>query len=143
MIIKKYVLIGFCLCIASKSFTQTTVEEYNYITKGYKIQIESGLDMKKGYEFVDFGSHEEGIRKAELKALYRIKSDENKEIAAYMIIYKKQGSPSEYICVPHPNSSREMKLYYLIQLYDFKSNANSSERLQLISYLLSQHLIWK
>jgi len=28
----------------------TTLEEYNYITKGYKVQIESGLDMKKGYD---------------------------------------------------------------------------------------------
>lgn len=29
-------------------YFQTTQEEYNYITKGYKIQLESGLDMKKG-----------------------------------------------------------------------------------------------
>lgn len=27
----------------------TTQEEYNYMTKGYKVQVESGLDMKKGY----------------------------------------------------------------------------------------------
>jgi hypothetical protein len=27
----------------------TTEEEYNYMSKGYKIQIESGLDMKNGY----------------------------------------------------------------------------------------------
>lgn len=28
-------------------YFQTTQEEYNYITKGYKIQLDSGLDMKK------------------------------------------------------------------------------------------------
>ncbi|WP_421799825.1 hypothetical protein [Haliscomenobacter sp.] len=40
------ILIAFC----SISFAQgTTQEEYNYVTKGYKIQQESGLDMKKGY----------------------------------------------------------------------------------------------
>lgn len=27
---------------------QTTLEEYNYMSKGFKIQMESGIDMKKG-----------------------------------------------------------------------------------------------
>jgi hypothetical protein len=29
---------------------QTTMDEYNYMTKGYQVQRESGLDMKRGYE---------------------------------------------------------------------------------------------
>ena len=38
----------------------TTMEEYNYMTKGYKIQVESGLDMKKGYFIEDMGEHKIG-----------------------------------------------------------------------------------
>jgi hypothetical protein len=35
----------------SENFDGTTIEEYNYLTKGYSIQIEQGLGMKTGYEF--------------------------------------------------------------------------------------------
>ena len=98
---RKYVIVMIGMCLSHNVFSQTTIEEYNYITKGYKIQLESGLDMKKGYEFVDIGVSDSGIRKAELKALYRTN---NKTIAAYMIIYMTKGY-KEYICIPHPASS--------------------------------------
>ncbi len=46
--------ITIIFCIASFiTLGQTTETEYNYVTKGYKIQLESGLDMKKGYRFED------------------------------------------------------------------------------------------
>ncbi len=38
---------------STKVHSQTTLEEYNYVTKGYHVQLTSGLDMKKGYEFED------------------------------------------------------------------------------------------
>jgi hypothetical protein len=60
----KPLLLGISLLLASNAFPQvpapvaskqeatgqapTTEEEYNYLTKGYAIQISSGLDMKKG-----------------------------------------------------------------------------------------------
>lgn len=31
----------------------TSQEEYNYMTKGYQIQLSSGLDVKKGYRIED------------------------------------------------------------------------------------------
>ena len=38
----------------------TSEEEYNYLTKGYKVQIESGLDMKKGYALHNMGDMKQG-----------------------------------------------------------------------------------
>lgn len=38
------------LSISAQNIKPTTLEEYNYMSKGYKIQLASGLDMKKGYE---------------------------------------------------------------------------------------------
>lgn len=35
--------------LAQMNTSKTTEEEYNYMTKGYKMQLEGGLDMKKGY----------------------------------------------------------------------------------------------
>lgn len=48
----KYFSLLILLCVSYTLRAQTTDEEYNYVTKGLKIQMESGLDMKKGYEIV-------------------------------------------------------------------------------------------
>jgi len=32
--------------------SRTTEEEYNYMSRGYKMQVESGLDIKKGYSLM-------------------------------------------------------------------------------------------
>ncbi len=87
---------------------QTTLEEYNYITKGYKVQIESGLDMKKGYTIKDYGNwglnHGEETRDIEFKGLYR--TGQTKP-CAIMLIYKRTDISSGvtwYICIPSNQS---------------------------------------
>ncbi|RYE27090.1 MAG: hypothetical protein EOP48_34690 [Sphingobacteriales bacterium] len=50
----KIILLTLFVFISVKSFAQnTTQEEYNFMTKGYKQLLESGLDMKKGYVLSD------------------------------------------------------------------------------------------
>lgn len=119
------------------SFAQTSLEEYNYVTKGYKVQIESGLDMKKGYELVSLGQEISGERKVEVKKLNRT---ENKTIAAYLIIYQRKGAPDEYICVPNPNSDKNILTSFSNQLYP--GNSDASERLRIILFALSKYLVW-
>ncbi len=128
------------LVTTNKVFGQTTLEEYNYVTKGYRIQIESGLDMKKGYVFEDIDKQSTREREAVLKVLYRVK-DGNATIAAYLIEYKHSGSPIEYICIPKPNSEVEIMRKYWAQLYDGTTLA--SERLQLICFLISKQIKWQ
>jgi hypothetical protein len=118
---------------------QTTLEEYNYVTKGYKVQVESGLDMKKGYEFTSIDTVSTKIATAEMKILYRLKENK-KEIAAYLIIYNRYGRTIEYICVPDPKSENEILQKYYVALWDGYSEASSKG--QLISIILSKHLIW-
>lgn len=125
---------------SSKVKAQTSLEEYNYITKGYKVQIESGLDMKKGYEFVDIDKYGNEVRTAELKALYRIK-DNNRIIACYLLEYQSKGYPKEYICIPNPNSEPDILKKYWDQLYD-GSFTNVSNRLQFVTYLISRQMKW-
>ena len=119
---------------------QTTLEEYNYVTKGYKVQIESGLDMKKGYEFEDVESQTTNERTAKLKVLYRTKSGK-KEIAAYMIVYYKTGNAKQYICIPHPSSEEDILHKFWYMLYD-GGNSNENNRLQLVAYLMSRTMKW-
>lgn len=105
------IFITTCITMLMLSaFGQTTEEEYNYVTKGYKIQIESGLDMKKGYYFKDIKISEpnkSGIQKyPQFKHLYR--EGEAFPCATLMILSK-----SKYLCIPHLKSNHiVMDRYY-------------------------------
>lgn len=91
---------------------QTTQEEYNYITKGYKVQIESGLDMKKGYTLVDLGNwgldHNPEHRECTFKGLVR--QGQTKPCAVLMI-YKRTdvaNGATFYVCIPSAGSSEDV-----------------------------------
>lgn len=98
------------ICLAATG--QTTQEEYNYITKGYKTQIEQGLDMKKGYSFKDIDTSytTTGTEKREciFKALY--KTSEIKPCAILMIYKRTDISTgvTYYICIPSYNATKEI-----------------------------------
>ncbi len=114
--IMKTVLLGICvgaimLFLSSVSYSQTTLEEYNYVTKGYKVQVESGLDMKKGYRFEDIHAihiqYSDGIeRETQFKALFK---EGQKLPAAILCIYSRSNSaPKDYICIPSFGSTKEI-----------------------------------
>jgi hypothetical protein len=93
-------------------FGQTTQEEFNYITKGYKIQVESGLDMKKGYSLTDLGDwgliNGSENRTCEFKGL--VKQGQIKP-CAIMMIYKRTdiaNGANFYICIPSADASQEI-----------------------------------
>jgi len=96
----------------TSSFGQTTQEEYNYITKGYKVQLESGLDMKKGYSFADLGNSAvtSGTEKrtTEFKAL--LKEGQSKPVAIMMIYRRTDISNGAvmYVCIPSQDSPKEI-----------------------------------
>lgn len=124
----------------STAKVKTTLEEYNYVTKGYQIQLESGLDMKKGYLLEDVDTAQTEIRKATLKKLVKLTGTERKT-TAYMLIYQKEDESAQYICIPHPNSDKEILQQYWKALYDDYGDA--SAKLQLITFLLSKILVWE
>ena len=99
------------MILPSRSSSQTTLEEYNYVTKGYKVQIESGLDMKKGYTFEDIHTihiqYSDGIvREAEFKALFK---NGQKLPSALLCIYSHSDKEAkDYICIPQFNSTKEI-----------------------------------
>lgn len=86
----------------------TTMEEYNYMTKGYKIQIESGLDMKKGYYFEEMGEHQIGNYVFNVKKLIR---ENQQELAGIMIISHGEISGKTYHSAIPVNNAELMKLY--------------------------------
>jgi len=99
------------LFLAGMATAQTTLEEYNYVTKGYKIQVESGLDMKKGYVMKDlfevfirieindspFGVAPKTI-KTTAKGLYRTGQTSP---CAIMLIESAGSQIGKPVCIPH------------------------------------------
>lgn len=137
---KKKIIIALSLiCIALHGISQTSLEEYNYITKGYKVQMESGLDMKKGYELEDLKSNTAGVRTASLKKLVKVNAGK-KQTVAYMIVYQKEQSPREYYCIPSPKSEKDILDTYWTALYN--GSGDNSAKLQIIMYVISSQLIW-
>jgi hypothetical protein len=96
----------------------TTIEEYNYITKGYKIQIESGLDMKKGYTFKDLLTEkiEFGWQKYTMnfKGLYR----DGEQIPCAIMA----NINGVYLCVPQYESDINIWNMYLKLLNNYDTS---------------------
>jgi hypothetical protein len=110
----------------------TTDEEYNYATKGYKIQFESGADMKKGYLTKDIQHNSAGERSVTLKGLFRV-SEQNP--CAIIVMYEKKGQDTQYFCVPTFNADAELwhKFYSSLDAISFAEDAY-----HIILYTLAQ-----
>lgn len=104
---KKVIIIFISILFSANLFAQTatqkikptTQEEYNYVTKGYKIQSESGLDMKKGYSFTEYSNIKDGARSLIIKGLLR---DGEKKPCAMLLLYTNTDYSSTpfYLCLP-------------------------------------------
>jgi hypothetical protein len=128
---------------------QTTLTEYNYLTKGLKIQIESGLDMKKGYTLSQVDKVETQKSVAVLFSLNRdAKDGKESVIAAYLIAYVETGQLDEgdleYICIPHPSSEQDILDKFWEQLYKAPQTIYSDPtlRLKTIIYVLAKCIKW-
>jgi hypothetical protein len=109
----------------------TTLEEYNYITKGYRVQKESGLDMKKGYEFRDITEAIVGSYHFSILSLVRVPKN---EIAALLVITNSTNSgKTYYFCIPHDNPELEEKYLQDLNSWDFLIT-------KAYSYLMSTEL---
>lgn len=94
--------------ISVSATAQTNMDEYNYLTKGYKIQLESGLDMKKGYTLKEYGTWGTTYSKFERNATFYglFRDNETVSCAVLMILRRTNTDYLEYICIPHINSEK-------------------------------------
>jgi hypothetical protein len=104
-------------------FSQTTQEEYLYVTFGYKEQLQKGLDDKKGYSWKPLMQHQFSYKKNgflnaqfqtgvfDFEALYR---DTVARPCAFGIIFReRQGIAKKdgvFVCIPHPLSDKDIHL---------------------------------
>jgi hypothetical protein len=80
----------------------TTLEEYNYMTKGYKIQLSSGLDVKKGYRIDDVTSYPTALYDFKFQSFVREK--DGVSAGLILIATSKMWSNVYYLAIPIDNS---------------------------------------
>ena len=79
---------------------QTTQEEYDYVTKELKIQLDGNFDMRKGYELKTIKVVNNNQKRMELGQLIRT---EDKSVACYWL--KFSSFKTFYFCLPNPHST--------------------------------------
>lgn len=104
----------------------TTMEIYNYVTKGYAIQEASGLDMKKGYflweKLTRNTNSSDGQRTVKINALVQ---EANLKVCAWMLIYQKSGEKPIYFCIPTQASDYEVWSKSFTDLRDAKLSTDA------------------
>lgn len=79
----------------------TTEDEYKYLIKGYLVQVDVGLDMKRGYLMQEMGNVKDGSYSYDFKSLIR---EEKNELAAVLIVIRSATLQSPYcLCIPQNN----------------------------------------
>jgi hypothetical protein len=109
----------------------TTMEEYNYITKGYKIQIQSGLDMKKGYEVKLINSFDIDGRKI---VYYELIKD-GKDLRALMSVFTGRDGRTSYFCIPLGDCDKSLLNAYISSV---QTDIDNSIALNVYQYTLSR-----
>lgn len=111
----KNTLIVFLLMLTCLiGYGQTSQEEYNFITKGYRFTMDYGLDMKQGYSVKLLKKYDLTANcSSMISGLFRT---QNASLAGYLVVIK-DGTFEKDICIPTENSTDEIwKQYdYMLQ----------------------------
>jgi hypothetical protein len=126
-------VLGF---VSRTAFAQTSSEEYNYLTKGYKIQIESGLDIKNGYSFTDLGTFRTNNRSCEFKSLVKLST---KKSVGTLCVFHAANGDKYYFCIPVEGSDDQLFQQYFISLSAIDNAEAAREYSLFLSLLWSQH----
>lgn len=101
----KKILSFLFILVAFSSFAQdkisTTVNEYNYLVKGYAQDVDAGRSVKDGYKIENFYTFKNGSFTHEYLYLYSIESETPK--AVLMINTKTRNAKKVYLCLPFNN----------------------------------------
>jgi hypothetical protein len=98
----KKIILLFVLFSSACSYSQTTLDEYNYLTKGYKIALESGLDLKQGYKMFDIYEHDDALYSFYFSRFVDVSTQKTKAISVVAI--SKLWGNKYFLCIPLNNS---------------------------------------
>ncbi len=126
---KKLLLIGL-LIFPFIGNAQTTLEEWNYVTKGVRIEMASGLDRKKGYEIKLDYRHTDKHFYVDFCNVLKY----GEKVA--ILIYTNYSDKSTYYCIPKLGNPEVNKLYSS-QIYELTRIKNP------LSYIIMWYITSK
>lgn len=93
----------------AKAQAPTTQEEYNYATKGLKIQRASGLDIKVGYDLMNSTQYKFGTFTITIEDLMR-KADGSLACTVVEVSSTHYNYAGEmiYLCIPNPKTVNDV-----------------------------------
>lgn len=104
---RKILLIASLLMGVTSFAQHTTEEEYNYMNKGLQIQIESGLDMKKGYVLSEETQRSCADYECKRSISFSLLLRENDNSIAGIIVWCYYGNNKKIVLfgIPHRNNN--------------------------------------
>lgn len=120
---------------------QTTLEEFTYLTKGYKLDLDTGRDIKDGYEIEHQYSYSSSInvggekinRKVEVMTF---KESETGNIAATLAILERpETGYKKYFCIPSKFSDSEILIRAKKHFFDELAEGKDAEAVVAYHYL--------
>ncbi|NND63020.1 MAG: hypothetical protein HKN48_07465 [Flavobacteriaceae bacterium] len=107
-------------------YSQTTNDEYNYVTKGYRAQIENGLPNKVGYDFEKINNYGYKSAGKEYNLIFSklVKTATNTTVAVmieYEFIDPEGKKVVAYYCIPHSRSANSIWNKARKQIQDTKN----------------------
>ncbi len=117
---KKWILCSLLSCLPYLLvWSQTTQEEFTYITKGYKRQISEGLDAsKKGYEFEQIEKLEYEEEGKPVVFTFTKMNHEKEGLKAVIMTFEKNEKMHTF-CIPHPDTKDVVWLPAIQQFNNF------------------------
>jgi hypothetical protein len=107
-----FIMVIIGIIITTSMNAQTTLEEYNFISKGYRFTQENGLDMKVDYIMKPLKTYQYTSTIVNISGLFRTK---NGDLAGYLFAIK-DGVLEKDICVPTEQSDSLVWRKYEISL---------------------------
>jgi len=107
-----FIMVIMIFIITTSINAQTTLEEYNFISKGYRFTQENGLDMKANYIMKPFKTYQYTSTVINISGLFRKKDG---DLAGYLFAIK-DGVLDKDICVPTEQSDSIVWRKYEIAL---------------------------
>lgn len=139
MKIRSLAILALSLCSIG-GFSQTTQEEYDYLTKDYVAHYkEKTFEIKKGYEMENLFFNDADTTSITMQRLVKIDGDKKKPVA-YLLGYKKGKKPTEFICIPNPKSESSVNNAFWNSL--FNKSTNDTEKFQYVVSTMARQMVW-
>jgi hypothetical protein len=135
---RRILLLLAIVIVNQYGYSQTTMTEYNYLTKGYQLDLETGRDIKNGYELLmatpNTESKVNGVART-ISVSKFILIEENRTVALLIKISRKDTNYVKYLCLPDWDSTKDVKDKAKLDFFKQYEYAKEKE-------LAAAHYLW-